>query len=342
MKYNRTLLYMLASITFIRQLTSAFDPHSKSNVVNYWGQGSEDNLAEYCKDDTINIFALAFVSEIQNGIPVLTLANHCSGTFPRSSTLYCPDVGQDIKACQDRGKAVVISIGGASGSYSLPDARSGRDFADKIWDMFLGGSSSMRPFGDAVLNGVDLDLESGQTEGYVAFIHALRKKFHSADRDYYITAAPQCPYPDQATGDALAHSWFDFVWVQFYNNFCGVQSFGSGNFNFETWNNWATTVSLNKNVKILLGVPGGPGAAGSGVIDADKLITILKSLHSYSNFGGVMMWDAGTARRSGLASAASKFLHGSSGSKNSEYSTPTRKTRSRRSLPLASSKRRLG
>ncbi|KAG0017537.1 Chitinase 1 [Entomortierella chlamydospora] len=337
MIYNCVLLYILMSIAFIRQSVSAFNPHSKSNVVNYWGQGLEESLSEYCSDDTIDIFALAFVFDIMDGMPILNLGGHCSGTIGWSSVLDCSNVGKDIKTCQKRGKAVVISIGGAVGSYSLPDSKSGRDFADKVWDMFLGGSSDTRPFGDTVLDGVDLDLESGQTEGYVAFIQALRKKFKSSHRNYYITGAPQCPYPDQATGDALAHAWFDFVWVQFYNNYCGVQSFGSSNFNFETWNNWAKTVSVNKDVKILLGVPGGPGAAGSGVVDSKKLVTILKSLRSYSHFGGVMMWDAGSARQSGLASAASKLLHGSSSSKSDSKSKL--KTQSRRSR--ASSKRRL-
>ncbi|KAK3832632.1 MAG: glycoside hydrolase superfamily [Linnemannia elongata] len=258
---------------------------------------------------------MAFISQIQNGRPILNLANHCDQTFPGTSLLNCSKIGQDIKACQASGKAIVISIGGASGAYSLPDAAAGRAFADRIWNLFLGGSSGTRPFGDAVLDGVDLDLESGQNAGYVAFVDSLRVKFAAAGgaRRYYITAAPQCPYPDMATKDVLEQSWFDLVWVQFYNNYCGVNTFGSGSsFNFATWNNWATTVSLNKNVRILLGVPGGPGAAGTGVIDATRLNTILTAVQLYSNFGGVMMWDAGIAHQSGLAASAARFMRGSS------------------------------
>lgn len=211
----------------------------------------------------------------------------------------------------------MVSIGGASGSYSLPDAASGRAFAEQVWDMFLGGSSSTRPFGDAIVDGIDLDLESGQNNGYVAFIETLRSKFTSSSakgRRYYITAAPQCPYPDIATKDALENSWFDLVWVQFYNNVCGVHNYGTQHFNFDTWNNWATTVSANKDVRILLGVPGGPGAAGTGVIDASRLTTIVGGVKAYSNFGGVMMWDAGVARSSGLSSTAIKVLRQSSSS----------------------------
>ena len=50
---------------------------------------------------------------------------------------------------------------------------------------------------------------------------------------------------------------FDAIWVQFYNNYCGLQSYTAGsstqnNFNFATWDNWAKTVSLNPNVKVML------------------------------------------------------------------------------------------
>lgn len=40
--------------------------------------------------------------------------------------------------------------------------------------MFLGGSSSHRPFDDAVLDGIDLDIESGSYKYYADFITALR------------------------------------------------------------------------------------------------------------------------------------------------------------------------
>lgn len=86
---------------------------------------------------------------------------------------------------------------------------------------------------------------------------------------YYLSAAPQCPYPDVADNDMLNGAVsFDFIMVQFYNNYCGLQSFVPGattqnNFNFDTWDNWARTVSLNKKVKVLLGIPGNTGAAGS-------------------------------------------------------------------------------
>ncbi|KAF9577985.1 Chitinase 1, partial [Lunasporangiospora selenospora] len=287
--------------------------------------GREANLAEYCRNSTVDVLAIAFIYSIDKGQPLLNLAYHCEARFPGTNLLHCPKVAQDIKYCQSQGKIVQISIGGASGSYAIPDAASGLAFADKIWDMFLGGSAQNRPFNDAILDGVDLDLEAGQNDGYVAFIQNLRGKFASVGggRKYYISGAPQCPYPDHAMKAALASSWFDMVWIQFYNNYCGVQSFGTSNFNFDTWNNWASTVSLNKDVRILLGVPGGPRAAGSGVIDANRLNTILAAIQSYSHFGGVMMWDAGVAHASGLAVSASAFLKGRRAIVSPDSSTST-------------------
>jgi chitinase len=115
-------------------------------------------------------------------------------------------------------------------------------------------------------------------------------------KSYFLTAAPQCPYPDAADGAMLAGAvYFDAIWVQFYNNYCGLQSFTVGsstqnNFNFATWDNWAKTVSLNPNVKIILGIPGNTGA-GAGYQSGSTLASIISYCKSFSSFGGVMIWD---------------------------------------------------
>ena len=65
----------------------------------------------------------------------------------------CTSVGDDIKACQAKGKIVTLSLGGAGGSVGFQSDDQGETLADTVWDLFLGGSSSTRPFGDAVLDG---------------------------------------------------------------------------------------------------------------------------------------------------------------------------------------------
>jgi chitinase len=134
-------------------------------------------------------------------------------------------------------------------------------------------------------------------------------------RKYYLTAAPQCPFPDAADNPMLNGTVsFDAVFVQFYNNYCGVQSYVSNattqnNFNFDVWDNWAKTQSKNADVKVLLGVPAGPSAAGSGYTPVEQLKPVIEYCQSFSSFGGVMMWDMSQAyANSGFLSGVKSAL----------------------------------
>lgn len=59
----------------------------------------------------------------------------------------------DIIGCQKRGKVLTISLGGATGGVGFQSDDQAESFADTIWNLFLGGSSNMRPFGSAILDG---------------------------------------------------------------------------------------------------------------------------------------------------------------------------------------------
>ena len=81
------------------------------------------------------------------------------------------------------------------------------------------------------------------------------------------------------------------------------------NFDFNTWDNWAKTVSKNKNVKLLLGVPAGQTAAGSGYQSASQLQQVINYCKTFSSFGGVMMWDMSQAfANSGFLSGVASDL----------------------------------
>jgi chitinase len=212
---------------------------------------------------------------------------------------------QDIAECQSTyGKTILLSVGGATyteGGFSSSAAAV--TAANNLWSIFgppASGSSSPRPFGNSVIDGFDFDFES-TASNIVSFANQLRSLMTASTsttgKSYFLTAAPQCPYPDAADGAMLAGAvYFDAIWVQFYNNYCGLQSFTAGsstqnNFNFATWDNWAKTVSLNPNVKIILGIPGNTGAAGSGYTSGSTLASIISYCKSFSSFGGVMIWD---------------------------------------------------
>lgn len=59
-----------------------------------------------------------------------------------------------------------MSLGGAAGSYGFANNADAEAFADTLWNIYGAGKSSTRPFGDAVIDGFDLDIEGGGPTGY--------------------------------------------------------------------------------------------------------------------------------------------------------------------------------
>lgn len=83
----------------------------------------------------------------------------------------------DIKTCQAKGKKIILALGGAAGSYGFTSDSQASGFADTLWNTFGAGNSSTRPFGDAVIDGFDLDIEGGSATGYAAMINQLRTHY---------------------------------------------------------------------------------------------------------------------------------------------------------------------
>ncbi len=79
----------------------------------------------------------------------------CNGpTLPNSELLDCSALGPEIQDCQKAGKLVTLSLGGATGKYTLTSEDEAKKFGETFYNNFLGGSSSTRPFGkDVVLDG---------------------------------------------------------------------------------------------------------------------------------------------------------------------------------------------
>ncbi|KAJ2505752.1 Chitinase 2, partial [Coemansia sp. RSA 2052] len=256
----------------------------------------EGSLASYCQDATFDVINISFVTNFNlTGLPVLNHAFHCETVFNGTNTLHCPDIGADIKLCQANGKKIVLSLGGGNiYTYGLSSAADGQAFADTIWNMFLGGSSAYRPYDDAVLDGIDLDIESGEHTGYPAFINQLRSRFSLAPKQYLISATPQCVYPDANLGSTLSSAWMDNTYVQFYNNPCNLANIGNRwNFDYASWDK-LTKANANPNARMYVGLPAGTGAAGNGYLDLPTLQANLMALYTNytASFGGIMLWDA--------------------------------------------------
>ncbi|KAJ3695179.1 hypothetical protein LUZ60_000556 [Juncus effusus] len=262
----------------------AASAHAGSIAV-YWGQnGNEGTLKSACDTGNYAYVLLSFLSTFGNGqTPVLNLAGHCN-----PSSGGCKSLTSDIKACQAKGIKVLLSIGGGAGSYTLSSASDAQNVAQYLWNNYLGGSSSNRPLGSAVLDGIDFDIEIGGTSNYDQLAKSL-SAFSSKGKKVYLSAAPQCPYPDAHLGTALNTGLFDYVWVQFYNNAPCEYSSGDITKLTSSWKTWTSNV---KATKIFLGLPASTAAAGSGYIPPDTLKNnVLPAIKGASKYGGIMLYS---------------------------------------------------
>jgi chitinase len=133
----------------------------------------------------------------------------------------------------------LLSFGGASyAEGGIPSADLARSTADKIWAMFgppqdgykEAGYRFLRPFGYASVDGFDFDVEAAN-QNLGVFGNRLKWNMDQytntapvgagRGRKFYLTAAPQCPFPEKYNADVLANVPLDAVFVQFFNNECG-------------------------------------------------------------------------------------------------------------------------
>jgi len=289
---------LLAAASFLAAFAAV---SSAGKVAVYWGQGGEEGtLADTCASGLYNFVNIAFVSAFGNGggqPPVLNLANHCD---PAAGT--CAVFSSDIRSCQASDVKVLISLGGATKNYSLTSAEEARGLADYLWDNFLGGTSASRPLGDAVLDGVDFDIEQGGGDHYDELARALSSRCGGA---CLLTAAPQCPYPDAHLGKAIGTGLFSHVWVQFYNNpmaRCQYAPGGASDLE-DAWARW--TAAVPPPADVFLGLPAAEGATEKGgYIDADTLKSqVLPAVRGAANYGGLMLWDRARDAASGYSSS---------------------------------------
>jgi Glycosyl hydrolases family 18 len=160
----------------------SFDPMSTSNVAVYYGQTDQTSnvpLSTICADPDVDIIVLAFINKLSTGTagyPALNMGPRCwsatSAQVSQGATglIDCVSDGfaARVKTCQDTGKKVLLSIGGAVG-YSETTITSEEDavrIADNIWNLFGAGGMNeqsimaIRPFGDIIFDGFDIGKHS--------------------------------------------------------------------------------------------------------------------------------------------------------------------------------------
>ncbi|KAI0874446.1 putative endochitinase CHI2 [Hypoxylon argillaceum] len=290
------------------------DSSGPQNVV-YWGQNGggtieNNDLSAYCTSDAgIDILVLAFLYSWGGGgntIPSGTIGQSCFISTAGQGQ-NCDALASAIKTCQSNNVKIILSLGGASGSYSLSSSAEAQTIGQYLWDSYgnSGSTSVQRPFGDVFVNGFDFDLElNNGNQYYPDMISTLRDNFKSdSSNTYYITGAPQCPIPEPNMGVVIDNAQFDYIWPQFYNNNnytypCALPINGNAPFNYDQWLSYTATTP-SSNAKIFVGVPAAPLGANGGpsgetyYATPDQLAGIISDIKSESRFGGIMMWSAG-------------------------------------------------
>lgn len=321
----------LSLAVLITSVSAAFSPSAKNNVAVYWGQGAyQKPLLETCKNSAVDIVNIGFVNAFPDNspgaYPGTNFGNACGDqtyTVNGVSTLLksnCPNIGSDIIACQQTyGKKVFLSFGGAyPQNYYIANDNSANSFADFVWGAFGPSTSAWtsankpRPFGNAVVDGFDFDIESNmtasppkdssgnvindwQSRGYATMINRLKNTQFPKDtsKSYYISGAPQCPLPDYHLAGPIANAWFDMLFVQFYNN---PSCSGRAAINYaagDSFLKWTQTPSKNSNVKIYFGLPASPQAANAAdYLTQPEVKDIVTRFSPNAKWGGIMLWES--------------------------------------------------
>ncbi|KAF2031238.1 glycoside hydrolase [Setomelanomma holmii] len=310
---------------FASTATAAYNAASTQNVAIYWGQGnSQITLSEACADPSVDVVNVAFVNGFPLNVgdyPKTNFANACWGDYYEHPTdptqdnkllKTCPSIEPGIAACQAAGKKVLLSLGGgAPNDYYIPSEEVATYFAEFLigaWGPPTAEWTGPRPFGNAAVDGFDLDLEAdasqvpsgGISANYAFFVNELKRLQSSL----LISSAPQCQVPDARLADAITNAPFDMIFTQFYNtDECSAKlgyqqiSQSSTGFTFNKWADWLVANSKNKGVKLYMGLPAGTDGLPThkdhylAPNEASALVTKWSAQYP-SIFGGVMLWEA--------------------------------------------------
>merc|ERR1711936_879017 len=285
-------------------------------MVTYWGQNAcyashherenwAHDLSEFWRNYDYDVIILSFLNVFFHGnnkdrMPGFNFAFHCetpiSKEYPK---LYrCPKIEEGIKECQKHGKTVLMSLGGAVGRAGFGNAEDAKLFAYRVYHLLMSGTelSDIRPFGTAIVDGIDLDIEGGGYQHYTDFVKELRRLESTGSQKIMISAAPQCPYPDGMQGPAPGKflgdvpQMIDEIYVQFYNNWCKISN---PRVFFDFLRMWLDYSKKTNGPTVYIGVPAAPRAAGAGYVTPDFLKGIWDKVKDEERLGGIMFWDAG-------------------------------------------------
>ncbi|GME22526.1 glycosyltransferase family 2 protein [Neofusicoccum parvum] len=227
----RLVVVIAITATLVVHSRAEFNPDGTANLFVYYAQASGRNasLGELCRHPSIDAVILGFIRDFNNtaGYPTVDFGRWiCPGKRPANSTVApglatCPELSDEMRKCQARGKKVFVSIGGATSNTSFDGDGGGRDAenaARALWDLFGEGTASpdLRPLGNVTIDGFDIDHEVGSPSNYDTFTKTLRSLLATASKPMWISAAPLCALSNRSIGPKTL-ALVDFIFVRFYN-----------------------------------------------------------------------------------------------------------------------------
>lgn len=289
-------------------------------IVGYWHNFSNGSTTTKLRDVNENW-------DVINVSFMVTSGDRSTATFEPDSAIYSGSLEQriaefksDVKYLQSRGKNVVISLGGETGSISLPN--------DAARDKFL--NTSLAIIEEYGFDGFDVDLEGSSVTisqgdtiencvspiqvNIVYLLHQYKSRFGS---DFIISMAPEHPYV-QGGVFGWGSPWgaylpflnncrdiLTYIHPQYYNNAISYdregKNFSGYNANsyvqlsemlIEGFNTGGGFFEGLRPDQVAIGVPAGPRAAGSGVADVSEYQSALRTLlQKYPDFRGIMTWS---------------------------------------------------
>ncbi|XP_047135326.1 uncharacterized protein LOC100205642 isoform X2 [Hydra vulgaris] len=214
-KKRKNIFSLFLLLIWHKQALSHYIP----KLVTFWGQNRanavldtvEMNLASLCSfESPYSTIVVGYVSRYvdhrnEDFLPGMGFSVHCARPQDRGhiSFLYCPLIGRDIRYCQQRGKKILIGIGGPGSPAKFESAQGAERFANLIWNLFLGGdeTNDLRPFGSVILNGINFFMQNNDPLHTNVFIQTLDQlRNMDLSRRYLLTISPSCLFPDSFFG----------------------------------------------------------------------------------------------------------------------------------------------
>lgn len=285
-------------------------------VVGYWHNFDNGSTTTKLRDvnpgwDVLNVSFM------------MTSGDRCTAIFAPDNKIYSgteeamkAEFLSDVQYLQSKGKKVCISLGGETGTISLPNNAARDTFlttATEILDTYgfdgfdvdLEGSSVTTSTGDAIGT-----LSSPIQVNLDYILHRLVAQFGS---DFIITMAPEHPYV-QGGSIGWGSPWGAYLpfldscrdiltWIhpQYYNN--GIAYEGFSGYTVESLiglskmliNGFNTSAGFFEGLRpdqVAFGVPCCSRAAGSGYQSIENYQSALQSLLAeYPTFRGAMTWS---------------------------------------------------